>query len=281
MWRLLVIIFCVILYGWLKDEDDFSFIDNWKRKRKRRKQEKEKQKELEKQKAEKEYQETLQRIEEKAYKDFYDRVINTNWWDTDERTKVDIRNLPRLSFDAWLTFYNSSPEKWEFSFSQFENKYCIFPKYTKKRETIFTFWETPTDLGKFKDWCENEYKTGNAAGFEQKRNKELAKLTEFLRQDIQTRAEETHKELEKLEKRAAPIDNPIENLLELQRQIKTGQFDKSKLYQIDHQLMQLSDGTYEEQCNYMYIQSPGHQIPVRHITHLNHSGQLINDEWIV
>lgn len=171
--------------------------------------------------------------EEQLAKDrkwFYNKVWNANWENKGE--KIDIRDIPQLSFEQWLTFYNSAPERWEINLRQCDyacTQFCAIPTYKKGKVYIDTFWDTPEDLGKFMDWQENEYKAGDVAIFEQERARRLSKLAKCLKEDIAERAKITQKELEALEKEVAnsmptkkPTESSIERICRIQRELKNG-----------------------------------------------------------
>ena len=99
--------------------------------------------------------------ERRRVNNFYDKVWNTDW--AEDGKPIDIRNIPRLSFDQWLTFYNATPKHWDLTKEQYDGQYCIFPRYKKGKDKIYTFWETPGDLDKFQKWRDNEYQKGDAA----------------------------------------------------------------------------------------------------------------------
>ena len=198
--------------------DDLEFPKQKKREtRKERKARKEKERE---EACERE----SQKIEEDRKKRFYKSVWNTNWRHNGE--PIEIRNIPQLSFEQWLTFYNSAPTNWHFRWGEWNDGYCIFPNYKKGKTDIFIFWETPEDLDKFIQWQKNDYKAGNVAIFEETRNKQLAKLTKALQEDIKQRHEQAQKEIEELEKQVIASmptikeEDPIQKCLREQREEK-------------------------------------------------------------
>lgn len=135
---------------------------------------------------------------------FYDKMWNANW--TRDDKQIDIRDIPQLSFEQWLTFYSSAPERWNINLKQ--NHYggrvfCAIPAYEKGKIHIATFWETPEDLWKFMEWQENEYTHGNAAIFENERAKRLSKLAKCLKEDLAEKNKQVQKELDALEKEVA------------------------------------------------------------------------------
>ena len=135
---------------------------------------------------------------------FYNKMWNANW--TRDDKPIDIRDIPQLSFEQWLTFYSSAPERWSINLKQ--NHYggrvfCAIPAYEKGKIHIATFWETPEDLWKFMEWQENEYTHGNAAIFENERAKRLSKLAKCLKEDLAEKNKQVQKELDALEKEVA------------------------------------------------------------------------------
>ena len=169
----------------------------------------------------------------------YDKVWNAQWEQNGK--PVDIRNIPQLSFSQWLTFYNSAPERWNINLLQFQmsyyHHYCVMPEYIKGKTHIDIFWETPEDLEAFLNWQTAEYKKGNAAIFENERNKQLAKLTKCLREDINERTKQTQKELEELERQVKenmPVsEDPIQKCLREEREEKDKKYP-SLLSFIEH-----------------------------------------------
>ncbi len=154
---------------------------------------------------ERKQQENEAKVEKIRKENFYKDVYNATW--THNKKPMEIRNLPRLSFDQWLIFYNSAPEHWHINLEEHELPYyynygkaCIFPNYVKGKIDINIVWETPDDLHKFIMWQKNEYKNGDAAIFEEERARQMTKLTKALRDDIKTRNEQAQKELTELER---------------------------------------------------------------------------------
>ncbi len=158
---------------------------------------------------------------------YYNKVWNGDWSQNDK--PVDIRNIPQLSFEQWLTFYNSSPERWNINLKQTCqgcHYFCAFPAYKKGKTHIDTFWETPEDLWKFMQWQKNEYKNGDVAIFENERAKRLSKLAKNIKQDLEEKNKEVQKELDALEKEVAASmpkrveEDPIQKCLREQHEEK-------------------------------------------------------------
>ena len=191
---------------------------------------------------------------------FYNKVWNANW--ENEGEKIDIREIPQLSFEQWLIFYNSAPGHWEINLRQCDyvcTRFCAIPNYKKGKVYIDTFWETPEDLYKFMEWQKNEYQKGDAAIFENERAKRLSKLAKCLKEDIGEKNKQVQKELEALEKEVAanmPQKTPndyLHNFLNFQKQVKENTFDKTKLEKICDERIMLSNGSIQCKETYIYL----------------------------
>lgn len=218
----------------------------------------------------------IQEDEEHRKNLFYESVWNANWRQNGK--PMDIRNIPQLSFEQWLTFYNSSSSNWHFGWEEWNNRYCIFPNYKKGKIDIDIFWETPDDLDKFIQWQKNDYKAGDAAIFEEARNKQLAKLTKALREDMKQRHEQTQKEIEELERQVAASmptvkeEDPIQKCLREQREEKAKELNSSTDliayvcnkhpdYQYaESQRMLTGDGTVITEVTLVHKHKPGNLI---------------------
>lgn len=189
--------------------------------------------------------------EQRAWQMYWDKVWNASW-ENDGRP-IDIRNLPRLSFTQWLTFYNSAPERWQIQEDQTalgSTEFCAIPTYRKgKLANIDTFWESPEELFKFIQWQKTEYAKGNAALFEAERAQQLSKLAKCLKEDIAEKNAAVKKELAALEeevKSNMPKKeefDPIRHLLDFSQQVKEGRVDRKMLYQKSAEEMLQSDGS--------------------------------------
>ena len=158
---------------------------------------------------------------------FYNKVWNGNW--ENEGEKIDIRNIPQLSFEKWLIFYNAVPERWEIDLNQCNYSSigfcgCAIPNYKKGEIYIDTFWKTPEDLYKFIEWQKNEFQKGDVAIFENKRAESLSELAKCLKEDIAEKNKQVQKELNILEKEIAASmpkpkeEDPIEKYWREQRE---------------------------------------------------------------
>ena len=218
---------------------------------------------------ERKYKEAQDQIEKEKRERFYRDIYYSSPW-TRNGKPIEVRNLPRLSFEQWLTFYNSSPEHWQINLNEYAlpcyyyhayETCCIFPNYKKGKTDINIVWETPDDLYKFIMWQQNEYKNGNAAIFEEERARQMSKLTKALREDMRQRHEQAQKEIEELEKQvvasmpAVRKEDPIQKCLREQREEKAKELNslpdlvayvcnKHHDYKyVESQCMLASDGT--------------------------------------
>lgn len=119
--------------------------------------------------------------------------------------------MPQLTFDRWLVLYNNKPECWTIQTNETLG-WCNIPYYTKitehkyKNKTkraitiIPIFWKSPEEMKKYRDWIENEYELGNAKIFEDMRNNQLKKLTDYISDDIAIRRKELEKEINEVRK---------------------------------------------------------------------------------
>ena len=205
--------------------------EGWKDKKRKRQEEKERK-----------YQEYQDQIEKEKKERFYREVYSSPW--TQNGKPIEVRNLPRLSFEQWLTFYNSSPKHWNINLDEYSLPYyyhhvgencCISPNYEKGKIDINIVWETPDDLYKFIMWQKNEYKNGNAAIFEEERARQMSKLTKALREDMKQRHEQAQKEIGELERQIAASmptvrkEDPIQKCLREQREEKTKTLQESSM----------------------------------------------------
>ena len=191
--------------------------------------------------------------ERRMWQAYWDRAWDTQWIKNETHQKIDIRNIPRLSFSQWLTFYNSAPERWQICEDQLalgDTEFCAIPTYRKGSNTnIDTFWESPEELFKFIQWQKTEYAKGNAALFEAERAQQLSKLAKCLKEDISENNAAVNKELAALEeevKSNMPKKeefDPIRHLLDFSQQVKEGKVDRKMLYQKSAEEMLQSDGS--------------------------------------
>ena len=142
----------------------------------------------------------------------YNKILQANYRDSFSDSKGSIKELPQMTFDRWLTFYNTNPDNWDMekftthielgrNSSGTSYDYLI-PTYYKTtvhkghdgrvREIknvvgIPIFWSSPEEMVKFDNWFRNEYKKGNAAGYERKRDEAMEQLAKYLQEDVNER----------------------------------------------------------------------------------------------
>ena len=252
--------------------------EGWKDKKRKRQEENERKSKEEQIQAEKVKKERL-----------YKEVYSSTW--THNGKQFEIRNIPRLSFEQWLTFYNSSPEHWQINLNEYAlpcyyyhayETCCIFPNYKKGKTDINIVWETPDDLYKFIMWQQNEYKNGNAAIFEEERARQMSKLTKALREDMKQRHEQAQKEIGELEKQVVASmptvkeEDPIQKCLREQREEKAKELNSSTDliayvcnkhpdYQYaESQRMLTGDGTVITEVTLVHKHKPGNLIRETH-----------------
>lgn len=126
---------------------------------------------------------------------------------------------PRISFKRFLNLYSVSPEKWIIT----TNEYAVnhnFPFYihtikeNNKQTAIPLYWESPDDLEEYYNWVEEQFEKGDAALYQNARDKSLKQLTQYIQEDLQekrkqfeiemkTLEEQTKKDMEKLNEKKA------------------------------------------------------------------------------
>ena len=140
--------------------------------------------------------------------------------------------VPRISFKRFLNLYSISPEKWIIT----TNEYAVnhnFPfyihtikendGYISKQTAIPLYWESPDDLEEYYNWVEEQFEKGDAALYQNARDKSLKQLTQYIQEDLQqkrkqfeeevkTLEEQTKQDLEKLNEKKAielTLDPPV------------------------------------------------------------------------
>ncbi len=157
--------------------------------------------------------------QEKNYtKQVYDEILNSQYYDNDAKIKGSIKDLPQLTFEKWLSFYNINPENWDMT--KFSTVVCnnhnlnyLVPTYYKvkmrydkqgrAREVLSVtgipiFWSSPEEMDKFDNWFQNEYKNGKAKVYENRRDASLAQLAEFLQEDVAERRRQLQAEYDRV-----------------------------------------------------------------------------------
>ena len=124
--------------------------------------------------------------------------------------KQRVLDMPQLTFERWLTFYNNKPEAWTIQKDE-DRIFANIPYYTqeiqhenKYGKTITTtnyvpiFWENATEMRKYREWVETEYQGGRAAVFEKAREKNMRTLIDIVEADIKANRAQTEAELAKM-----------------------------------------------------------------------------------
>lgn len=153
----------------------------------------------------------------------YNQILQANYRDSFSDSKGSIKELPQMTFERWLTFYNTNPDNWDMekftthielgrNASGTSYDYLI-PTYYKTtvhkghdgraREIknvvgIPIFWSSPEEMVKFDNWFRNEYKKGNAAGYERKRDEAMEQLAKYLQEDVNERRAQILRDYEKV-----------------------------------------------------------------------------------
>lgn len=157
---------------------------------------------------------------EREVNDTYNKILQANYRDKITNTSGSIKELPQLTFDRWLTFYNTNPANWDmekFATHLDLGKYAtttsydyLIPTYYKTtvhngraREIENTigipiFWSSPEEMVKFDHWFKNEYSQGKAAGYELKRDEAMEQLAKYLQEDVNERRAQIMREYEKV-----------------------------------------------------------------------------------
>ena len=111
-------------------------------------------------------------------------------------------DMPRLTFERWLTFYNLNPENWfiQTNTDIFSSLYSDIPYYAKLNEdkkwiVLPIFWSNPEEMGKYRDWLENEYQCGDARIYQQRQEENYKKLVEMVENDIKERQNKVQQDL--------------------------------------------------------------------------------------
>lgn len=123
-----------------------------------------------------------------------------------------IVDMPRLTFERWLTFYNLQPENWfiQTTTDVYSSNYSDIPYYAKLNEdrkwiVLPIFWSSPEEMGKYRDWLENVYQRGNARGHQQRQEENYKRLVEIVENDIKERQDQVQQDLLNMRKELLAI----------------------------------------------------------------------------
>ena len=154
----------------------------------------------------------------------YNRILQANYRDKITDTRGSIKELPQMTFERWLIFYNTNPDNWDMkefaTHVEFPNQNSSSTKYDyliptyykttvhkghdgrvreiKNTVGIPIFWSSSEEMVKFNHWYANEYKQGKAAGYERKRDEALEQLAKYLQEDVNERREQILRDYEKV-----------------------------------------------------------------------------------
>ena len=118
-----------------------------------------------------------------------------------------IVDMPRLTFERWLTFYNLNPENWFIQATNdvYSSNYSDIPYYAKLNEdkkwiVLPIFWSSPEEMGKYRDWLKNVYQRGNARIHQQNQEENYKQLVEIVENDIKERRDKVQQDLLNIKK---------------------------------------------------------------------------------
>ena len=162
-----------------------------------------------------------------------------------------IVDMPRLTFERWLTFYNLNPENWFIQITNdvYSSNYRDIPYYAKLNENkkwivLPIFWSSPEEMGKYCDWLENEYKCGNARIHQQKQEENYKKLVEIVENDIKERQAQVQQDLLKMREELIAIDKEkSKERPTIKLQLSNG--DTCEVYKQDYELYQMHQDDYK------------------------------------
>lgn len=160
---------------------------------------------------------------EQKVNNIYNEILQAKYKDKITDTSGSVKELPQLTFDRWLTFYNINPTNWDMekfathldfgNYATTTSYDYLIPTYYKTtvhkghdgrvREIENTvgipiFWSSPEEMVKFDHWFKNEYKQGKAAGYERKRDEAMEQLAKYLQEDVNERRAQIMREYEKV-----------------------------------------------------------------------------------
>ena len=132
-----------------------------------------------------------------------------NWiWNVSKKYSQRVLDMPRLTFERWLTFYDNKPEAW--IIQKNENKdYADIPYYVREIpdntykngiRPIFLpiFWKTSRDMYKYRKWVEEKYQNGKASIYTNKQDENFKQLVTFIEEDIKAKRAQAEEELNKV-----------------------------------------------------------------------------------
>ena len=131
-------------------------------------------------------------------------------------------DMPRLTFERWLTFYNLNPENWFIQTTDniYSSNYTDIPYYAKLNEdkkwiVLPVFWSSPEEMGKYRDWLENEYQRGDARIYQQRQEESYKRLIDLVENDIKERQNKVQQDLLNMRKELLAIKKEEEKSVTL------------------------------------------------------------------
>ena len=147
---------------------------------------------------------------------WYPLYYKDNWYYTFSRKYGQkVLDMPRLSFERWLIFYNNKPEVWVVEKDE-DRLYANIPYYVREIQNsnkpyIFLpiFWESAKDMYKYRKWVEEEYQNGKAQIYSDKQDENFKQLVTFIEEDIKANHAQARRELEQVQKNIEKQKEPI------------------------------------------------------------------------
>lgn len=136
--------------------------------------------------------------------------------------------VPRISFERFLNLYSVSPEKWIITTNEYHSNHN-FPFYVNevryinkrgkectKQVVIPLYWENAEELKKYYNWVEEQFEKGDAALYQNARDKTLKELTNYIQNDLQEKRKQFEEEMQELESRTKQDMEKLEKKREIQ-----------------------------------------------------------------
>jgi len=155
------------------------------------------------------------------YQDKYNSELFLTWSpyqsfptraEAQEAYQQKVVEMPQLTFERWLTFYNNKPECWVIQRNEMQQcadvpYYVKVNKHEDKRGKIKeslsfvpTYWINAEEKQKYRRWVEEKYEFGDAQIYENARDAKLKELVGYIEEDINDRRKVFEKELEEVKK---------------------------------------------------------------------------------
>lgn len=175
---------------------------------------------------------------------YNDMVDDNVWVDPQTKQEFDIKEMPQLTFERFLTLYGANPLAWHIpDVSSLYSDKAHIPYYVKhinhgdqkhqwtNTVVIPVFWESWVEMEKFDKWRDNEYLYGKEAGAQKARDKHMAELAGYLADDLQRDRKKFQTDLEQMRHEIQLTLDPPEEKKEFTK------------YDLDGDYVLMSDGT--------------------------------------